>query len=226
MQTVFRTSFEEGYYDYQGVLQLTCPTGWTPRWIDGAASAVLHRPEYDVKDRERGHRETRTGRFSASFYTVFATHDACLYRKFRVAPDKLVRATVWGMNVSNSRGGRDGGHGMRIGIDPSGGEDHTASSVVYGGWWSSYMPDWEERQWRELAVETSSEAEVVTVFLHAKCDYAADINASYWDDFQLQVGEAAPVPLPDEGRTYPTLAQIEDVVRRVVREELSKLREG
>ncbi len=226
MQTVFQSSFEGGSYDYQGIPQLTCPTGWTPRWVDGSASGVLHRPEYDVKDQERGHRETRTGRCSASFYTVFATHDACLYRKFRVAPEVLVRANVWAMNVSNSRGGRDGGHGMRIGIDPMGGEDHTASSVVYGDWWSSYMPDWQEREWRELSVETMAGAEVVTVFLHAKCDFAADINASYWDDFQLLVGDADPVPPADEGRTYPTLAQIEEIVRRAVREELDRLREG
>lgn len=226
MQTVFRSSFEEGAYDYQGVLQLTCPTGWTPRWVDGSASASLHRPEYVVKDQERGHPETRTGRFSASFYTLFATHDACLYRKFRVAPEVLVRATVWAMNVSNSQGGRDGGHGMRIGIDPTGGEDHTAPSVVYGDWWSSYMPDWQEREWRELSVETRAASEVVTVFLHGKCDYAADVNASYWDDFQLQVGDVAPEPPADRERTYPTLAQIEEIVRRVVREELSRLREG
>lgn len=226
MQTVFRSSFEEGSYDYQGILQLTCPTGWTPRWIDGSASGILHRPEYEVKDQERGHPETRTGRFSASFYTVFATHDACLYRKFRVSADKLVRASVWAMNVSNSRGGRDGGHGMRIGIDPAGGEDHTAPAVIYGDWWSSYMPDWQEREWHELAVETTADAEVITVFLHAKCDYAADINASYWDDFQLQVGDADPEPPADDERSYPTLAQIEEIVRRVVREELHRLREG
>jgi hypothetical protein len=226
MQTVFRSSFEEGSYDYQGIPQLTCPTGWTPHWIDGPASGILHRPEYEVKDRERGHPETRTGRYSASFYTVFATHDACLYRKFRVSSGKLVRASVWAMNVSNSRGGRDGGHGMQVGIDPAGGEDHTAPSVVYGGWWSSYMPDWQEREWRELSIEAMAATDVVTVFLHAKCDYAADVNASYWDDFQLQTGNAEPELPADDGRTYPTLAQIEEIVRRVVREELDRLRKG
>ncbi|HUT21338.1 MAG TPA: hypothetical protein VM366_19475 [Anaerolineae bacterium] len=226
MQTAFQSSFEEGSYDYQGILQLTCPTGWTPHWVDGSADGILHRPEYDLKDRQRGHPEVRTGRFSASFYTIFATHDACLCRKFRVAPGKLVRASVWAMNVTNSSGGRDGGHGMRVGIDPTGGEDHTAPSVVYGGWWSSYMPDWREHEWRELSVETAAEAEVVTVFLHAKCDYAADINASHWDDFQLQVGEAGPQPSVNEEGICPTLAQIEEIVRRVVREELDRLREG
>jgi hypothetical protein len=226
MRTVFQSSFEEGSYDYQGILQLTCPTGWTPHWLDSPTSAVLHRPEYDVKDQERGHPEIRTGRFSASFYTVFSTHDACLYRKFRVPPQMLVRATVWGMNVSNSHGGRDGGHGMRVGIDPTGGEDHTAPSVVYGEWWSSYLPGWQERAWQELCVAARAEAEVVTVFLHAKCDYAADINASYWDDFQLQVGDADAQPTADEERAYPTLAQIEEIVRRVVREELNRLSKG
>jgi hypothetical protein len=226
MQTVFQSSFDEGAYDYQGIRQLTCPTGWTPYWVDGSAEGVLHRPEYDLKDRERGHPEVRTGQYAASFYTVYATHDACLYRKFRVGTDKLVRASVWAMNVTNSRGGRDGGHGVRVGIDPAGGEDHTASSVVYGGWWSSYMPEWQEREWHELVVETCAQAEVVTVFLHARCDYAADINASHWDDFQLQVGDAVAPPEPHVEASGVTLAQIEEVVRRVVREELDRLRDS
>ena len=96
-------------------------------------------------------------------------------------------------------------------------------SVVYGDWWSSYMPDWQEREWHELAVETTARAEVITVFLHAKCDDAADINASYWDDFQMQVGSLDSERPADGERSYPTLAEIEEIVRRVVREELGRL---
>jgi hypothetical protein len=224
METVFQSSFEEGSYAYQGVRQLTCPTGWTPQWMDESADGMLRRPHYELKDRQHGHPEVRTGRFSASLYTVFATHDACLYRKFRVGRGKLVRATAWAMNVTNSHGGRDGGHGMRVGIDPAGGERHTAPSVTYGEWWSSYMPEWRECEWHELAVETCAEGDVITVFLHAKCDYAADINASHWDDFELQIGDAAPPLAPNDGEIHATLAQIEEIVRRVVREELGRLR--
>ncbi|MBN1639943.1 MAG: hypothetical protein JXA09_01815 [Anaerolineae bacterium] len=223
MKTVFQSSFEEGFYDYQGIGELTCPNGWTPRWVRGPAGGILHRPEYAPKDRHLGHPEVHTGRYAAGFYTVYATHDACLYRKFRVGAGKLVRASAWCMNVTHSAGGRDGGHGMRVGIDPTGGEDHTALSVEYGGWWSSYLPEWRERAWHEVGVETVSEGDVVTLFLHAKCDYAADINASHWDDVKLEVAEGTPVP-PLQDARYPSLEQIEEVVRRVFREELERLK--
>ena len=173
----------------------------------------------------------RTGRFAANFFTVFATHDGCLYRKFKVEPGKLVRASVWCMNVTNSRTGQDGGHGMRVGIDPTGSQDHTGVSVVYGDWWSIYMEDSQEREWRQVTVETIAQSDEITVFLHAKCDFPAAINASHWDDFMLEVGEVdeatelAEPEAPGAPAGYPTLDEIEQMVRRVVREELSNLQD-
>jgi hypothetical protein len=161
---------------------------------------------------------------------VHATHDACLYRKFRVGTGKGVRASVWCMNVTHDQDGTTGGHGMRVGIDPTGGEDHTADSVVYGDYWSSYMDGWKEREWRQVDVETVSQGDEITVFLHARCDFPVDINASHWDDFSLEVGEASEVVVPPSAATtaqpgYPTLEQIEAVVRKVVREELERLQQ-
>ena len=231
METVYQTSFEEGFYDYQGIGELTCPNGWTPKWVQGPGGGVLHRPEYDAKDDDKNQPEVRTGRFAANFFTVFATHDGCLYRKFKVEPGKLVRASVWCMNVTNSRTGQDGGHGMRVGIDPTGSQDHTGVSVVYGDWWSSYMEDWQEREWRQVTVETIAQSDEITVFLHAKCDFPAAINASHWDDFMLEVGEVdeatelAEPEAPGAPAGYPTLDEIEQMVRRVVREELSNLQD-
>jgi hypothetical protein len=58
------------------------------------------------------------------------------------------------MNVTRDRDGvTPGGHGMRIGIDPTGGIDHTAKTVVYGDYWSSYMEGWKERVWKQVDTE-------------------------------------------------------------------------
>ncbi len=227
METIFKSSFEEGFYDYQGTGELTCPTGWTPKWIQGPGGGVLHRPEYDAKNRQKGQPEVRTGQYAANFFTVFATHDGCLYRKFKVKKGSYVRASVYCMNVTNSSTGKDGGHGMRIGIDPTGAEDHTALTVQYGEWWSSYMPEWREREWHKVEVETIAQADEITVFLHAKADYPADINASHWDDFKLETADAMPVteiPSWTPAGAFPTLEQIEQVVRKVVQEEIAKLK--
>jgi hypothetical protein len=229
MAKFYETSFEEGFYDYEGIGELTCPNGWTPKWVQGTTPGRLHRPEYDAKDRDIGQPEVRTGRYAANFFTVHATHDGCLFRKFSVGAGKLVRASVWCMNVTRDKQGGSGGHGMQIGIDPTGGEDHTAESVVYGDWWSSYMDEWEEREWIKVTTEAISQADEISVFLRAKCDFPVDINASHWDDFVLEVGEAPPPPPVEEepgeevSAGYPTLEQIEEVVRRVVQEELAKL---
>jgi hypothetical protein len=233
MQTVFSSSFEEGFYDYQGIGELTCPYGWTPSWVQGPGGGKLHRPEYDAKDRDKSQPEVRTGRYAANFFTVYATHDGCLYRKFRVGAGKLVRASVWCMNVTNSKDGPDGGHGMRLGIDPAGGTNHLGMNVVYGDYWSSYMKGseggWKERKWKQVDVETISQADEITVFLHAKCDYPADINASHWDDFVLDVGEVPPDYEPPDLSIAGAqkigdmnLAQLEELIRRIAREEANK----
>jgi hypothetical protein len=227
MRTVYKSSFDEGFYDYQGEGELTCPTGWTPQWIQGPGGGVLHRPEFDAKNKELGQPEVRTGQYAANFFTVFATHDGCLYRKFKVKKGSYVRASVYCMNVSNSSAGHNGGHGMRIGIDPAGGEDHTAQTVEYGEWWSSYMPEWREREWHKVEVETVALADEITVFLHGKADYAADINASHWDDFRLEMADAVPateMPNLTQIGDFPTLEQIEEVVRKVFREEIARAR--
>jgi hypothetical protein len=228
MDTFFQTSFEEGFYDYQDIKELTCPKGWKPGWIQGTKPGVLHRPEYDAKDTERRHPEVRTGRFAANFFTVHATHDACLYHKFKVGEDVGVRASVWCMNVTHEDDlVTDGGHGMRIGIDPTGGTDHNSLNVLYGPWWSSYMKDqgWEERKWRRISVDAISEAKEITVFLHARADWAVDINASHWDDFELEVGDKDEVSPPEREELEIgkfSLGQLTQMIREIVQEELAK----
>ncbi len=222
----FATSFEEGFYDYQNIPELTCPAGWTPAWLSSDKPGVLHRPEYDAKDRDRNQPEVRTGRFAANFFTVFATHDGCLYRKFRVGKGCGVRASVWCMNVSHDRGGvGHGGHGMRIGIDPTGGTDHTAATVIYGDYWSSHMPGWKGREWRQVDTEAVADADEITVFLHARSDYPVEISASHWDDLVIEVGEASEVKLPEKPPikiSELTAEQFEAWVRQIVQDELKK----
>jgi hypothetical protein len=225
MQQVYRSSFGDGFYDYQGIGELTCPKGWTPTWLPSTGQGVLHRPEFDAKDRHLGHSEVRNGRYAANFFTVFATHDAALYRRFRIGAGKGIRASVWCMNVTRDSHGRPGGHGMQIGIDPTGGIDHTAESVVYGDYWSSYMEGWKEREWRQVDTETVSQSDDITVFLRARCDYKVEINASHWDDFVIEVGDASEVKVPETVPVAPsamTAAQLEAFIRQIVRDELGK----
>lgn len=229
MQKVFASSFEEGFYDYNGISELTCPNGWTPVWTKTQGKGLMHRPEFDMKDKQKGQPEVRTGRYAANFFTTYATHDAALYRRFRVGVGRGIRASVWCMGVTHDPLGIDGGHGMQIGIDPTGGTDHTAPTVIYGDWWSSYMKDqgWKERLWKQVSTEAVSQADEITIFLRARCDYKAEINASHWDDFEIEIGAASEIkPRLTTPATEPnamTLAQLEAYIRQIVRDELSKV---
>jgi hypothetical protein len=187
---LLHSSFEEEFYDYQGTGELTVPNGWVPVWVQLGPEIPLdqlNRPEYDFKDRYRGHTEVRTGRFAAAVFTVFATHDTALYREFKVEPGRLVRASVWAMGVSHARDGRSGGLGTRIGLDPTGGTDPKAPTVVYSRYWSSHLTEWREREWHNLEVAAFAQADTITVFLASIADWPVDINASHWDDLVIQV---------------------------------------
>lgn len=229
MQTIFQSTFDEGFEDFQGIRELTVPKGWTPDWVDGHEPGVLHRPEYDQKKSPQP--EVHSGNFAANFFTVHATHDACLYRKFKVGKKKGVRFRAFVMGISHEDDlVTDGGHGMRIGIDPSGGTDFSALTVVYGDYYSSYMKghkfgdkEYKEGKWVEVSSEAVSEEDEVTVFLHSKCDYAVDINASHWDDLVLEVGEPSEVnpPKPKDIKVGElSFGQLVGLIRRMIREEM------
>jgi hypothetical protein len=89
------------------------------------------------------------------------------------------------------------------------------------------MSRWKERKWQKIKVEAIAQGDEITVFLHSKCDFPADINASHWDDFKIEAGDTVPPseepPVEEVPVGFPTLEQIEEVVRRVVQEELAKL---
>ena len=118
---------------------------------------------------------------------------------------------------------------MQLGIDPMGGTDFSALSVVYGDWYSSYMKgprfgakEYRERKWVEVTAEAVSQADEITVFMHSKCDFAVDINASHWDDLEVQVGEPDEVtpPKPKDIKVGDlSLGQLVGLIRRVIREE-------
>ena len=135
----------------------------------------------------------------------------------------LVKAGVWCMGVTHDTQGGGGGLGMRIGIDPTGGTDHTAPTVKYSLYWSSHLPDWREREWRKREIEVTAQADEITVFLRSKCDWPVDINASHWDDLQVEVGEANEVtpPKPKDIKVGElSLGQLVGLIRRIVREEI------
>ena len=81
---------------------------------------------------------------------------------------------------------------FRVGIDPTGGLDPFAGTVVWGQGYHIY-----NGYCRELEVEATASAGFVTVFLYSETLWGFKHNDAYWDDVCLEaVGAPAPVPPP------------------------------
>jgi hypothetical protein len=205
---LLRDGFENGFYDYGGQGELTCPVEWSPDWDEGGDGEFpFVRPEYDAKDANLGHTEVYAGRYSAAFFTVHARHNAVLWRRINVFPGTAVRAQAMTMIESrNNDSSATGGMGCRVGIDPAGGTDFRAEHVIWSEWWSVHRDDFEQREWYQLevggdfgAIATSN---YVTVFLYQHTDFPADINAGHWDNVEVDgYKEGGTIP-PPAGDTH------------------------
>jgi LysM repeat protein len=95
---------------------------------------------------------------------------------------------------------------MRIGIDPTGGQDWQSPAVV----WSSELNALDI--YTQFAVEAQAQGDAVTVFTYTTFDWPAPVNNVYWDDAALVVvggGESTTNTNPTEPgttSTNPTLA--------------------
>jgi hypothetical protein len=209
MRTIYQTSFEEGFYKYNGISEMRIANGWSPVYVDDP-SPDHKRPEFAIKDKNIGHPEVRTGRFAQNWFMVHSRYDAAIYKQFTVTPGTLVKVSAWCMGVSNPQSG----FGMTVGVDPNGGggKDFTPY-MYYGPWWSTYMSEYKDRVWKHLTQEAYvGESGVFTVFLRAKSDFAKEHAGCHWDDILVEADEEA----PQNGITL-------DDVRTVVREELTRL---
>ena len=180
---VSQDGFENGFYPYNGEGELTVPTGWTPTWIQGTESGMLVRPEF----KPAGSSQVRTGTGAVAIHSRNATIDGALYRQFNVTRGKEVEVSGWCLKTENALGG-----GQQIGIDPLGGVDHTAASVIWSDWYSQYSTDYAINLWRQRSVQCVAQADKITVFLRAKVDYKADGFNSHFDDLEISFSEGPP----------------------------------
>ncbi len=96
---------------------------------------------------------------------------------------------------------RESGARTRIGIDPTGGTNPAAPSVI----WSPYIQPFD--QFLPMSVEARSQNDNgVTVFLNATQDVGMLLNHVYWDNVSLRAGVGsggAGVPVPTVRRDVP-----------------------
>lgn len=220
--------FEGGWtrktYTGQEWGEVFVPEGWIAWWKEGGT--VPHdpankdgygRPEMHVINREAPFLDPpriRSGNRAVKLFTFFRIHDAGLYQRVPVACGLRLRVAGWAHawtsthddpRVSEHSGDAAQQATFRVGIDPGGGTDPWAVSVVWGPGANLYDV------YGEIpALETQAQADAVTVFVKSTMLYPFKHCDAYIDDMSLEViAEPEPPDGPVPGG-YPATAMVVD----------------
>jgi extradiol dioxygenase family protein len=145
-----------------------------------------------------GHGFVRNGDRSMELSRGYATFTAAVYQTVTVPANSYVRGGAWVvMNISGDNAA-DGRSHARVGIDPTGGTNPYAPSVI---WSANTTNALVSNGWRELSVTTTAQGTQVTLFLFATQDFPTQGNGVFWDDAYLRVTGTAPAGTPIPGTT-------------------------
>jgi hypothetical protein len=129
-----------------------------------------------------------SGSYAARLFNQWTTHNAGLYQVVaNVTPGATYRFTIWGRASSLNEGETTSNSviRLRVGIDPNGGGDPTAASVVWSG--DATPMD----AYAQLSIQATAAGNQITVFTRSRPDWCLFRNDVYWDDASLTLVGAA-----------------------------------
>jgi LysM repeat protein len=185
-------SLEQPYYG-QGAATRTAPNGWS-MWVGaGAPEAFPHNDRVQVLEGDVSW-NVKQG------YTAFTA--AGYQRVSGLAAGQGVRLSAYGWvytcnDLGTScviadppyrRSDTAAGASLKVGIDPNGGMDPLAASIV----WSATAAPYD--QWAELSVTAAAAGDSVTAFLYMTQTAGLAINNVYWDKVSLVRTEGGVAP--------------------------------
>lgn len=185
----FYRSYNYGSTIDQLVLEFRVADGWTPWFRPQAAGDPgwrYRRPEY------RPASYSYNGSAAQQFFTSFGTHQAGLLQRVATAtPGQTYRfsiaAYIWSSNEENTqRSAVPGDARVRVGIDPAGGTNPYASSVV----WSPFATFYDT--WRVLSVDAVASSRSLTVFVWSEQTFPVVHNDVALDEAYLGLASGAP----------------------------------
>lgn len=220
---IINPDFETGFYQYNNVTELQVGRGWSPWWLQGTPAQIAEgynkRPEFKAEQSR-----VFTGHLAQKWFTTYATHDAGLYQVVNLSgflqPGRSTRLTLsaqvqyW----SEHDDGTGGGLACRAGIDPAGGTNPAAETVIWGEWRGQDDPDhWKGDTWRTVTVTADVEGQAATLFLRSACRYRAKHNDAYFDHVTLTAG----VDEPDQPGGEDIIALLERLEGRLAEVDAS-----
>jgi hypothetical protein len=164
--------FEGGTTKVTG--DLTVPVGWQA-W--SGCSAGIH------SELEAHPPHVRQGTFSARVWQSYNTCTIGFYQQVSVTSGKDYLLTAYGLSWSTGNpvvGSPSTARiNMRVGIDPNGGTDPNASSIV----WSDVKAPMDV--YDAFTVVATARSGTITVILRSVPEYGMARNDSFWDDTSL-----------------------------------------
>ncbi len=210
--------FEEGFTTIDiGAVAV----GWTPFAITENLDDPDH-PTGRVPEFMNGQGEkspafrTYQGDGAQLWHTKFSTAFAGVYQRVPIEPDTSLRLSARSYAWSSTGGdtavsAEPAWVRQRIGIDPRGGTDPMALTVI----WS--MPHQFTDVWGEIVVQATAQSDHVTVFLAAYPNQVRPQNDIYFDDAILTATSyALPYVDPAADVVSPTVQEIDPILLGLV----------
>jgi len=153
--------------------------------------------------------QVRSGSNSQAYYSLLATHDAGVYQEVSgITPGTELRFNVYVHVFSNNSADLDdrairGGVSVRVGIDPDGGTDPTASEIVYSDFFTSYDA------FSPNNVIATATGETVTVFVQSIVTEPVQNTVIFLDDAVLNITPESPTPDETEEATEEVTEAVE-----------------
>ena len=187
--------FEDGFRT-RGASQVVVAKEWEPWYQDGPnqEDGYYHRPDYGAENASVfGRRRVREGNFAQKWSSTYATHRAGILQQIAVPANSMVTlkawAQAWSSSADNPAVSKEGAYALMVGIDPTGGVDWRASTVI----WSPANTALDS--WVELSVQARAKGDRVTVYLRGEATYRLKHNDAYFDDVCVSAS-APPTPIP------------------------------
>jgi hypothetical protein len=178
-------SFEGDYKPFGAFTELNHAPNWFPWWHDGQNNL---RPEFKPAEASLAPNRVHSGSRAQQYFKSFGQFKSGLYQPvLNITPGTRLQFSIYGQAWSCEQNDLcPGGISvnpanmlMRVGIDPTGDTNWSASTVV----WSPYFNPLD--QWQIACVEAVAEAQKVTVYVWASPDGPRQNQDVYWDDGSL-----------------------------------------
>ena len=202
--------FEDGFRTVAGTSSRSVAVDWeawnAPRTADMSDFQNVQ-PDYFASSAAAAQgaipRNREGGSDAQVYFSFFATHDAGIYQQVSgIEVGTELRFSIYGYVVSTSLDDLNisenpGGVSLSVGIDPTGGTDPLADTVIYSELAIFYD------SFRQYNIIATAKSETVTVFVRTRISEPVQYTYVYLDDAVLEVTPESQTPT-DEPTDEPT----------------------